>query len=63
MLNPFGDKSLIESAYSPFKQRTKIFFNNIILNPLNGSERLRRSIACWNLTIKLFTPYYNHLRG
>jgi len=62
MLSPFGDRSLIESVYSSFKQRTKIFFNNITSNPLNKSERFRRSIACWNLTIKLFILYYNHLR-
>jgi hypothetical protein len=36
MLNPFGDRSLIESVYSSFKQRTKIFFNNITLNQLIG---------------------------
>ena len=52
MLSPFGDRSLIESAYSSFKQRTKVFFNNITSNPINRSERYRRSIACWNLTIK-----------
>jgi hypothetical protein len=39
MLNPFGDRSLIESVYSSFKQRTKIFFNNITSNPINRSER------------------------
>jgi transposase-like protein len=39
MLNPFGDRSLIESVYSPFEQRTKIFFNNITLNPINRSDR------------------------
>jgi hypothetical protein len=62
MRSPFGDRSLIESVYSSFKQRTRIFFNNITSNPLNRSERFRRSMACWNLTIKLFTLYYNHLK-
>jgi len=62
MLSPFGDRSLIESAHSSFKQRTKAFFNNITSNPLNRSEKYRRSIAFWNLTIKPFTLYYNHLR-
>jgi len=61
-LSPFGDRSLIEFVYSSFKQRTKAFFNNITSNPLNKSERFRRSISCWNLTIKLLTLYYNHLR-
>jgi len=62
MLKPFGDRSLVESVYSSFKQRTKIFFNNIISNPINRSERFRRSVTCWNLLIKLFILYYNYLR-
>jgi len=53
---------LIESVYSSFKQRTKAFFNNITSNPLNRSERFRRSMLCWELFIKLFMLYYNHLR-
>ena len=60
--SPFGDRSLVESVYSSFKQRTKAFFNNITSNPLNRSERLRRSMLCWELFIKLFMLYYNHLR-
>jgi hypothetical protein len=40
----------------------KAFFNNITSNPLNKSERLRRSTLCWKLLIKLFMLYYNHLR-
>jgi hypothetical protein len=62
MWSPFGDRSLIESVYSSFKQRTKIFFNNITSNPINSSERFGRLMACWNPTIKLFTLYYNHMR-
>jgi hypothetical protein len=61
-VEPFGDRSLIESVYSSFKQRTKASFNNITSNPLNKSERLRRSTLCWKLFIKLFMLYYNHLR-
>jgi len=57
-----SDRSLVESVYSSFKQRTKVFFNNITSNPLNKSERFRRSTLCWNLLIKLFILYYNHLR-
>jgi len=53
---------LIESVYSSFKQRTKAFFNNITSNPLDRSERLRRSMLCWKPFIKLFMLYYNHLR-
>jgi hypothetical protein len=41
-------------VYSSFKQRTKAFFNNITSNPLNRSERFRRSMLCWELFIKLF---------
>jgi hypothetical protein len=36
----------VESVYSSFKQRAKAFFNNITSNPLNKSERLRRSTLC-----------------
>jgi hypothetical protein len=59
--SPFGDRSLTESVYSSFKQRTRAFFN-ITSNPLNRSERFRRSMLCWELFIKLFMLYYNHLR-
>jgi transposase-like protein len=60
--SPFGDRSLIESVYSSFKRRARAFFNNITSNPLNRSERFRRSMLCWELFIKLFMLYYNHLR-
>jgi hypothetical protein len=60
--SPFGDRSLVESVYSSFKQRAKVFFNNITSNPLDRSERFRRSMLCWELFIKLFMLYYNHLR-
>jgi len=55
-------RSLIESVYSYFKQRMKTFFNNITSNPLDRSEKFRRSMLCWELFIRLFIPYYNHLR-
>jgi len=55
-------RSLIESVYSYFKQRMKAFSNNITSNPLDGSERFRRSMLCWELLIRLFILYYNHLR-
>jgi fatty acid-binding protein DegV len=44
---------LIESVYSSFKQRTKAFFNVITANPLNKSERLKRSLLCLELFIRL----------
>jgi len=62
MLSPFRDRSLIESVYSSFKQRTKAFSNNITSNPLDRSERFRRSTLCWELFIRLFILYYNYLR-
>jgi len=58
MLSPFGDRSLIESAYSSFKPK----YSSTTSNPINKSERFRRPMACWNLTIKLFILYYNHMR-
>jgi hypothetical protein len=60
MSSPFGDRSLIESVYSSFKQRTKAFFNNITANPLNKSEIFRRSVLYWEQFIKLFILYYNY---
>ena len=51
MRNPFGDRSLIESVYSLFKLK----YSSTTSNPINRSERYRRSMACWKLTIKLFT--------
>jgi len=62
MRGSFGDRSPVESAYSSLRQRTKVFFNNITSNPMNRSERFRRSALYWELFIKLFIPYYNHLR-
>ena len=53
---------MIESVCSSFKQRAKVSFNDITSNPLNRSERFRRSMLCWELFIKPFMPYYNHLR-
>jgi transposase-like protein len=58
----FGERSLVESVYSSFKQRTSAFFNSINSNPLKRSERFRRSMLCWSLFIKLFMLYYNHSR-
>jgi len=62
MSSPFGDRSLIESVYSYFKQRMKAFSNNITSNPLDRGERFRRSTLCWELLIRLFILYYNYLR-
>ncbi|MEM3719364.1 MAG: hypothetical protein QXD45_05030 [Candidatus Bathyarchaeia archaeon] len=59
-----GLRSLIESAFSSFKQRTKIFFNKITVNlKHNPNLKWKRAVQCWNLFCKTFTYYYNHLRG
>jgi len=59
---PFRWQELSGVSVFVFQAEDKAFFNNITPNPKNRSERFRKSIFCWNLTIKLFTPYYNHLR-
>jgi hypothetical protein len=59
--SPFGDRSLIESVYSSSKQRTKAFFNNITSNPLDRSERFKRSTLCWELFIAIHATLH-HLR-
>ncbi|MEM2351274.1 MAG: hypothetical protein QXT26_02590, partial [Thermoproteota archaeon] len=59
-----GLRSLIESAFSSFKQRTKIFFNKITVNlKHNPNLKWKRAVKCWNLFCKTSTYYYNHLRG
>jgi len=58
-----GLRSLIESAFSSFKQRTKVFFNKITVNLKHNTHlRWKRAVECWNLFCKTFTYYYNHLR-
>ena len=51
-LTHFDDESLMESIYSLSKQ--KAFLNAITANPLNKSERFKRSLSHWELFIKLF---------
>lgn len=59
----FGLRSLVESSFSSFKQRTKIFFNKITVNlKRNKHLRWKRAVECWNLFCQIFTYYYNHLR-
>jgi transposase-like protein len=58
-----GPRSLIESAFSSFKQRTKVFFNKITVNLKNNAQlRWKRVVECWNPFCKTFTYHYNHLR-
>jgi len=59
----FGPRSLVESSFSSFKQRTKIFFNEVTVNlKRNKHLRWKRAIECWNHFCQTFTYYYNHLR-
>ena len=59
----FGLRSLVESVFSSFKQRTKIFFNKITVNLKHNKDiRWKRAAKCWNLFCKMFTYYYNNLR-
>jgi len=59
----FGPRSLVESAFSSFKQRTRIFFNKITVNLRHNQHlRWRRAVECWNLFCDMFTYYYNNLR-
>jgi transposase-like protein len=59
-----GPRSLIESAFSSFKQRTKIFFNKITVNlKQNAHLRWKRAVECWNLFCQTFTYYYNNQDG
>jgi putative transposase len=58
-----GPRSLIESSFSSFKQRTKIFFNKITVNLKNNTHlRWKRAVECWNQFCQMFIYYYNNLR-
>ena len=63
----FGERSLVESVFSSFKQRAKIFFCSITVNfkrkdKKPGSLRWTRAIECWNNFCKMFMFYYNVAR-
>jgi len=56
----FRPRSLVESAFSAFKQRTRIFFNKITVNlRYNQHLRWRRAIEHWNLFCDMLTYHYN----
>jgi len=58
-----GPRSLIESAFSSFKQRTKTFFNQNNSQPkTQPTPKIEKAVECWNLFCKTFTYCYNHLR-
>jgi transposase-like protein len=63
----FGERSLVESVFSSFKQRAKIFFCSITVNFRKrekkfGGLRWRRAIECWNRFCRMFLFYYNVVR-
>jgi hypothetical protein len=60
--NPEAPRSLIESAFSSFKQRTKVFFNkNNSQLKHNTHLRWKKAVECWNQFCQMFTYYYNNL--
>jgi len=56
---------LVESAFSSFKQRAKIFFCSITINfKKRGFDlRWRRALECWNRFCRMFVFYFNVGRG
>ena len=61
----FGERSLVESVFSSFKQRAKIFFCSITVNFRKREKmfgRWRRALECWNRFCRMFTFYYNVVR-
>ena len=61
----FGERSLVESVFSSFKQRAKIFFCSITVNfrRREKSARWRRALECWNRFCRMFVFYFNVVRG
>jgi transposase-like protein len=62
----FGKRSLIESVFSSFKQRAKIFFCSITVNFRKREKmfglRWGRALECWNSFCRMFIFYYNIVR-
>jgi len=63
----FGERSLVESVFSSFKQRAKIFFCSITVNFRKKerkfvSLRWRRALECWNRFCRMFVFYFNVVR-
>jgi len=63
----FGERSLVESVFSSFKQRAEIFFCSITVNFRRrekkfGSLRWRRALECWNRFCRMFMFYFNVVR-
>ena len=61
----FGERSLIESVFSSFKQRARIFFCSITVNFRRREKRFarwRRALECWNRLCRMFMFYFNVVR-
>jgi len=63
----FGERSLVESVFSSFKQRVRIFFCSITVNFRRKDRkfrglRWRRALECWNRFCKMFIFYFNVVR-
>ena len=61
----FGERSLVESVFSSFKQRARVFFCSITVNfrRREKSARWRRALECWNRFCRMFVFYFNVVRG
>jgi len=61
----FGERSLVESVFSSFKQRARIFFCSITVNFRRREKRFarwRRALECWNRFCRMFMFYFNVVR-
>ena len=63
----FGDRNLVESFFSSFKQRVGIFFSSITVNFrkerwVSEGLRWRRALECWNPFCRMFMFYFNVVR-
>ena len=63
----FGERSLVESVFSSFKQRARIFFCSITVNFRKREKNVRklrwkRALECWNRFCRMFMFYFNVVR-
>jgi len=63
----FGERSLVESVFSSFKQRARIFFCSITVNFRRWGKvvcglRWWRALECWNRFCRMFMFYFNVVR-
>ncbi len=62
----FGERSLVESVFSSFKQRARIFFCSITVNfriREKKFERWRKALECWNRFCRMLVFYFNVVGG